>query len=340
MRSRIALAVVLSLTTLPAQADVTTVGWWRLGEADPGAVAGAQAQNPTVASTGALPLIWDSQTNGSAFYRADTAPGPRLRLGASSLSIEIDDTQAYPGYRSPDVPSAAISNVGLEIWAKSNETIVDGTDPSDIVIWNGQENGWGYGIVQQTGTWVAALWPPAGSPFTVIATAPRVTGAWTHLALVESGGTWRFYVNSEEVGSLAATARVPDFGFVIGESYNSLHKGFDGLLDEPRIFTFSPGAFEITDLNYQPLPPILNRSKPSRISLKAGTRVTVTGANLLSAQTVTLAKRPVKGLVRINDATLRFRVPKGVKPSLKKALLTVVGEEGTASMYLKPKRGE
>lgn len=333
--STLGLVLMLSAMNTVSRADVTTIGWWRLGEADPGAAVDGQAQDPTVASTGAPPLIWDSGTNGSTFYRAETAPAKRLRLGASTLAIEITTGSNYPGYHSATLPSTETTNVGLEIWAKADASVVAGDQPSDIVIWNGQENGWGYGIVQQTGTWVAALYPPAGTPFTPIATAPLATGVWTHLALVESGGTWTFYVNGKKAGELAATARMPEFRFNLGESYNRLGMGFDGHLDEARLFTFAPGAFELKDLNFVSLPPGVTRTKPARIPLQAVSKVSVSGSNLLAATSVTLANRPVKGLVRISDTSLRFRVPKGIKPSLKKVPLTVVSPEGSTTKRLK-----
>jgi Concanavalin A-like lectin/glucanases superfamily/IPT/TIG domain len=340
-RPALILLLALTLHTHPAHADVTTIGWWRLGEDDPGALAAAQAQNPTVATTGPFPLSWDSGTDGSTFYRSDTAPAKRLRLGASTLAIEIDDTLSYPGYHTATIPSSATTNIGLEIWVKANEAAVDGGDPSDTIIWNGQDNGWGYGILQQTDTWVAALRPsPSGNPLTPIATAPLTTGVWTHLALVESGGIWRFYVNGREVGSLAAVARAPESRFTIGESFSVLSKGFDGFLDEARIFSFAPGAFTVSDLNYAVLPPLVTKVKPSRISLKAGSKVTVTGENLLATTSATLGNRAVKGLQRINDTTLRFRIPKGIKPTLKKVSLNVVSEEGTATKLLKVKSEE
>lgn len=333
------LVLIPAMLCQPASADVTTIGWWQLGEADPGAIGDAQGQNPTNASTGSFPLSWDSGTNGNAFYRSDTPPGARLRLGASTLAMEINNTVGYPGYHTATVPSDAVTNIGLEIWVKANSALVEGSDPSDIIIWNGQENGWGYGIVQQDNVWAAALRLPVTEEFTMIATAPITTGVWTHLALVESGGTWRFYVNGKEAGSLAAVARNPEFRFNLGESFNELDKGFDGYLDEARIFSFAPGAFKVADLNYAFIYPRITRTKPSRISLKAGSKVIVSGANLLSTQSVTLAKRPVKGLQLVNDTTLRFRVPKGLKPTLRKALLTVRGEEGTAAKPLKVKTG-
>jgi hypothetical protein len=341
LRFALALVIALALLDQKAFADVTTIGWWRLGEADPGAASGIQGQNPTVATTGSFPLAWDSGTNGAASYRSDTAPSTRLRLGASNLAIEIDDAPSYPGYQTSTVPSSATTNIGLEIWVKANEAAVDGGDPSDVIIWNGQDNGWGYGILQQTDTWVAALRPPpGGNPFTPIATAPLTTGVWTHLALVESGGIWRFYVNGREAGSLAAIARAPESRFSIGESYSAVMRGFDGFLDEARIFSFAPGAFTVSDLNYVTLPPLVTKAKPSRISLKAGSKVTVTGANLLATTSATLGNRPVKGLQRVNDTTLSFRVPKGIKPTLKKVPLTVVSGEGTATKFLKVETGE
>lgn len=161
------------------------------------------------------------------------------------------------------------------------------------------------------------------------------TIARPHLALVESGGIWTFYVDGKKVGDLAATARAPEFRFNLGESFNRLGMGFDGYLDEARLFSFAPGAFQVKDLNFVTYPPGVTRSKPARIPLKAGSKISVAGTNLLATTSVTLANRPAKGLVRVSDTTLRFRVPKGIKPSLKKVPLTVVSPEGSNTKLFK-----
>ncbi len=65
--------------------------------------------------------------------------------------------------------------------------------------------------------------------------------------------------------------------------------------------------------------------------------MTVTGGNLLATSSANLGKRPVKGLQRVNDTTLRFRVPKGLKATLKKVPFTIDSDDGTASKLLKIK---
>ncbi len=245
MISRTVLALFLALPLLshPAFADVTTIGWWRLGEDDPGALDAAQAQNPTVATTGPFPLSWDSATDGNAFYRSDTAPAKRLRLGASTLAIEIDDTPAYPGYHTATLPSTATTNISLEIWAKAIEAVVDGGNPSDIIIWNGETPGSGYGIIQQNNVWGAAIRLIGTGDFTMVATAPLTTGVWTHLALIESGGTWNFYVNGKVAGTLASNARSPEFRFSIGESFNALDQVSTASSTKPGFSPSPPGPF-------------------------------------------------------------------------------------------------
>jgi hypothetical protein len=69
-------------------------------------------------------------------------------------------------------------------------------------------------------------------------------------------------VSAKGAGSLPATAVAPEFRFSIVESYNVFEKRFGGLLVASRIFTFAPGAFSTTGLNFVPLPSLLIRSDP------------------------------------------------------------------------------
>lgn len=70
---------------------------------------------------------------------------------------------------------------------------------------------------------------------------------WTHLALVRDNGIATFYVNGVSAGTSANTPVTPTGGFTI-DAYTSTGSDFDGLIDEVRLFTFSPDQFSTSDL--------------------------------------------------------------------------------------------
>ena len=81
----------------------------------------------------------------------------------------------------------------------------------------------------------------------------KVTGNWTNLALVKSGGTTSFYVNGTLAGSNSGAVNTSGL-LAFGLQQNVGTNGFQGDFDEARFFTFAPGAFTTADLAYVPEP--------------------------------------------------------------------------------------
>jgi hypothetical protein len=74
------------------------------------------------------------------------------------------------------------------------------------------------------------------------------TSAWHNLALVNDGGTNKFYVDGVLKGSASGAAISPTAFTGLGQ--NAAGGGrFGGGIDEARIFTFAPGAFQVSDLS-------------------------------------------------------------------------------------------
>lgn len=78
---------------------------------------------------------------------------------------------------------------------------------------------------------------------------PSSTAEWVHVAIVSNGGTTTFYVNGEEFGE-SVNKGIPavETGdhFFVGRMTEG--DFLVGSIDELRIFTFEPGAFDKSDL--------------------------------------------------------------------------------------------
>ncbi len=218
-----------------AQAAISVVAEYRLGEADPGAVAFGPGANPTLPSIGTLNL----SRNGAPSYSPATPP-----FVNSFLSMAFNGTSdRYTG----TVVSSVTNNFGVEAWVRSNGN----TTNNATLVYNGNtaSSGWGlfrlgsnYGFLYG-GVTLAGLTP--------------VTGSWTHLALVRDGGVTSFYVNGQLIPTAAGAPIAPAGSFLVGGNPLVATEGFDGLIDEVRVFTFQPGQFSVTDLNLgTPEPPI------------------------------------------------------------------------------------
>ena len=227
-----AATIALALSSFPAQALVTDVARYRLGEADPGAVAGAVGDNPTVDSAGALDLTrFDAPT-----YSADVPP-----TNVSTLAMHFDGIDDR--YSVGSIASPVTDNFGIEAWAKSDGS----TSGVAIVAYNGDSSFHGWGVFR-SGNSYAALF----GGVLVFGSSP-VTANWTHLALVRDGGVATFYVNGTSQGTTGAAPNTPNTlpngGMMIGGNVNgAVTEWFDGRIDEVRVFTFQAGQFSVADL--------------------------------------------------------------------------------------------
>lgn len=86
----------------------------------------------------------------------------------------------------------------------------------------------------------------------VSGTVPVTAGVWTHLAVVRDGGVTTLYVNGQPTAVTTNSAPITPAGTMeIGQDPACCsNPAFGGVIDEVRIFTFAPGAFQPSDLNY------------------------------------------------------------------------------------------
>ncbi len=218
------------LTSLSSAATITHA-LYRLGEDDPGAVAGGTGNATSVAAVGS-PTLDLSIRVGSPTYSSST-PGP-----GSSLSMDFDPGEYYR--TNGTVATTATNNFGIEAWVNR-----DSFSGNQGIAWNGN-GGWG---LLTRGTDILGHLNNVGDVGTGGATVS--TGAWFHVALVRDNGLATLYLNGVANGSTSAgTPATPSGSVFIGQigtapaSFNS-----DGKIDHVRIFTFNAGEFNAaTDL--------------------------------------------------------------------------------------------
>ncbi len=220
-------------------AATITLGQYRMGEADAGAVAGGNSANPTTDSAGGnhLPLT------GNVTYSNDT---PGALGGASTLSMQFTGGASDNTYYMGDVIEPGENmGWGIEAWAKLNSA----GDGVFTIVGNGNSSNGGLWIGGFGGSWQLG-----GGIIAFVDGGAHALNTWTHLAVVYDGNnTVTAYVNGVAVGTLAKTPSPfnDKTELTIGAdgSNDVVIHGMDGLVDEVRIFAFNPGEFNpATDL--------------------------------------------------------------------------------------------
>jgi hypothetical protein len=245
------LFATLLLAAPLAPAAVTTQSLHRLGEADPGAFAGAPAGTTTQPSVGGVVL----SRVGNPTWTGAVTPG----IG-STLAMAFDGIDDRYGGA---LVGTATDNFGIEAWVRSNGR----TTGNAAIAYNGNSGTSGYGLYRLGNSYGGLF----GGVTFIGGGAPVANGS-THLALVRNAGVTTFYVNGVPAGTTTTAAPNPPTGsFGIGGNATiAIDEFFDGQIDEVRYFTFAPGQFSVGDLN-------LRRPEP----VPAGTPLALAALGLL-----------------------------------------------------------
>jgi len=217
-------------------AVVTNARLYRLGEDDGGCLP-SPGKDPTLERVANV----NASKRGLAFYHG-SSPSTSLGLApGSTCSMEFTNTDSR--YVAPAFMSPA-ENFGLEAYLEISPV------GADARAFHNGDSGFptgplsrGYGIGTSGGFYVAFV----GS--SVFATAkPATAGKAVQMALVNTGGThFEVYVDRSLVLSFSSAVPpiAPSDVISIGNFVSNLNPpAFSGVVDEARVFTFAPGAFD------------------------------------------------------------------------------------------------
>jgi len=262
------------LWTSPCRGNAFVQGaYYQLGDADPGAAAGAVGADPTVDS-------FINQLNlgriGSPHYSADVpARGPfgdKLSMQFANVGLGGPAILGFYG-RSDSLPMVQ-QGFALEAWVKAGPTNLDvpSTSAGSLIAYNGNPSANGFGLYQNGTNYVANV---AGTLHTL---GPAEVGAWHHIAYVQSLGNSSYFYDGQLVGE-SSKDPVPTAGmggFWIGGigSATAQQDLFNGWIEDARYQSFNPlaaGAFDPTSFLISPVP------EPSLIAFGALAAVVAVG---------------------------------------------------------------
>ena len=231
--------------TLEARGSAFVRGaYYRLGEDDPGAVAGAVGNDPTRDSF--IDKL-DLSRVGSPHYSSNTP----AKYALSKLSLGFGQFTGGPsflGYYTRGTPLPTDQGYALEAWVSSADAgILDPPTVAQLIAYNGTPGTDGFGFYQNGADYVARI----GATDHVL--GPADNFVWHHLAYIQSFDNASFYYDGKLVNSTtgAPVPVTPTGGFWLGGRKVGANDVdlFDGNIDEVRYQSFNPlaaGAFEPT----------------------------------------------------------------------------------------------
>lgn len=227
----LAWSILLAATTFNASAVVTPLGYYKLGENDPGATPGQPGQALSLSSGGGPPV----QSFLSTTYSGD--------VGTSLSTISMNLAGGYYQFAAP--LTSAVNNFGIEGWFKASATT-----GNRVLAYNGDTGDSGFGLFLVG----AQIYGVYGGNAILNTGQSIVPNTWTYVALVRDGGVSKLFVNNTTPIIRSGAPNPASGTFSIGAN-SAGNEQFGGLADEVRVFTFSPGQFNPnTDLLIVPEP--------------------------------------------------------------------------------------
>ena len=240
--------VAIVSSPLVNEAAVVDMRLYHLGEADPGALPLADGKPVTVDSAAGV----NANKVGLTSYNGTSGGGPPVGVGiapGSTMSMRFQNVDSR--YEAP-VVGGLVDNFGMEAYIQP-QTIADarpfynGGDGTPLDALTD-----GFGLTISGGHYVATL----GGVGTIPTGVAVVPGKPVEMALVSSGGLFTVYIDDLAKGALALPSLpvIATDKLSIG-NFNATPPGFAGVVDEARVFTFAPGAFNpSTDLGGAAVP--------------------------------------------------------------------------------------
>lgn len=222
------------------QAAITVTNHWQMGEID-GRAVGATLMDHTKASAGSWNVFtqpWPTPAPTSV-YSSDVPEATKLPT-ASTMSIRLNGAERFNYWANDWKPT---DNFGIEAWVKPAAL-----STTQVIVYAGLPSTSGGIGLMLSNSQVRIHYGGVGS---VTWDAPGLAvNTWTHLAMVRNSGVTSLYVNGVDVSPATphtATPLAPTSAFGIG-SYQYGGSNFTGNLDNIRLFTFTGGAFQSSDL--------------------------------------------------------------------------------------------
>ena len=240
-----AACVILLISQIASASAFVRGAYYRLGDDDPGAVAGAIGNDPTKDSFGDK---LDLTRFGTPRYSADVPPiGPiPNKLSMAFANNELHNPFAYYG-RSTALDMSQ-QGYALEAWVKSSPPPSE-PDGSEIIAYNGEPSINGFGFIRDDDF---GNFEFRSVNFAVVL-GPATDSAWHHLGYVRSFNSSSYYFDGKLVKVTTNDPAPPltSDGFWIGGRTYPTGPGdvFNGSIDEVRYQTFNPlaaGAFDPT----------------------------------------------------------------------------------------------
>lgn len=161
---------------------------------------------------------------------------PPVSLGALQFNggTAIVETSTNTG-----IENISDNGFTMEAWVKANTN----TAVESII-----RNDGDYNLYTSFGVLYAEVWDDGTSNWTQIqGPASFPTGSWTHVAFSWDGSAGNFYVNgTQTAGTISNTNTIAaSANFCVGESSVFTNQGFDGDIDEVRIWTCVKSAADV-----------------------------------------------------------------------------------------------
>jgi hypothetical protein len=230
-----------SLATLAfgsmAMGATKSEAYYRMGESFDGARDGEECVIEMPDETGNMPLA----VHGKVYYSKDVPPAKKMNIkNGSKLSVKLDQSK-FGGFKATSPIFKDRDNNGFEAWIKFSAKHKNPSNYVNIITsGNGAQSvNIAIGDNDEIGPHVQNHWGEPDFPFT--------RDEWMHIAIVNDGGMFSFYMNGDEVTNKAlgikdlSSSSIAQIGFFM-----------DGWLDEVRFFSFKSGEFDPKkDLNYK-----------------------------------------------------------------------------------------
>jgi hypothetical protein len=259
-RYLLALVAITSITLETRGSAFVRGAYYRLGENDAGAAAGAVGNDPTIDSfADALHL----GRFGSPRYSSNVPAGyaeSKLSMAFANIGLGGPSVLGYYG-RTASLPTD--QGYALEAWVNTPDVsvVLDPPTAPHLVAYNGTPGTNGFGFYESGGNYVARIGAtdhPLG---------PTGGATWHHLAFIQSFSNASYYYDGKLVSSNSTDPLpvAPSGGFWVGGRHSGINDLdlFNGYIDEVRYQSFNPiaaGSFEPTAF-------LIDAPEPSQIAL-------------------------------------------------------------------------